>query len=409
MTSIKPAHHIPVLLFGAICLAGWVPSPAQEVFSPPPARLLTRISFAQLTGGVVLLTAAIDNRRDSLHFILDTGSGGISLDSSTVEKLNIETVASDRTIRGIAGIKTVRFANNHTLHFQGLSVDSLNFHINDYDILSGVYGVKIDGIIGYSLLRQFLVGIDYETNTLAIYSPGDFKYPKGGWIMRPAIAGLPMQYAYVGDARTVLARFFIDTGAGLNLLLNNEFLKDSSLLGSRVRRYPTVAEGLGGKTTMDMALLKSFRLGPFKFRNIPVYLFDDDFGVTSYPNLAGLVGNDLLRRFNVFINYPRSEIYLVRNAFFRDPFDYSYTGLGLFQVGADVLVSDVIAGSPAEKAGLQVGDRLLAAGNVLSGNIQAYRVAMQQTGTKLTMIVSRDNRIVETKISIGSLKWRRKS
>src|SRR5688572_19280809 len=73
--------------------------PAQELFSEPTAKLKTRVPFVTLSGGVILLKATVNNYPDSLNFILDTGSGGISLDSSTCESLKIPLVATDRTIR----------------------------------------------------------------------------------------------------------------------------------------------------------------------------------------------------------------------------------------------------------------------------------------------------------------------
>src|SRR5881392_908919 len=82
---------------------------AQEEFIEPPAKFLTRIPFTQLTGGVVILRATLNNFPDTLNFILDSGSSGISLDSSTAEFLKLKPEASDRTIRGIAGIKRVGF------------------------------------------------------------------------------------------------------------------------------------------------------------------------------------------------------------------------------------------------------------------------------------------------------------
>src|SRR6185295_1526430 len=104
---------------------------AQEEFIEPVSRLLTRFPITQLTGGVVILSARLDDFPDTLHFILDTGSSGISLDSATVAYLNLHPEASDRTIRGIAGIKKVGFLYNRSLKFPGLTVDSLNFHVND--------------------------------------------------------------------------------------------------------------------------------------------------------------------------------------------------------------------------------------------------------------------------------------
>ena len=105
-------------------------SRAQEEFIEP-SRFLTSFDFIQLTGGVVILQARVDSFPDTLNFILDSGSGGISLDSTTVDYFGLKGIPSNRTIRGIAGIKQVSFLNNLKLHLPRLTVDSLNFHIND--------------------------------------------------------------------------------------------------------------------------------------------------------------------------------------------------------------------------------------------------------------------------------------
>ena len=61
---------------------------AQEEFVSAPAKLLTKFPFVLLNGGIVVLKARVDNATDSLNFILDTGSGGISLDTTTVAVSN---------------------------------------------------------------------------------------------------------------------------------------------------------------------------------------------------------------------------------------------------------------------------------------------------------------------------------
>src|SRR5687767_9878963 len=98
-------------------------SVAQEEFITP-SKKLTKFKFEQLTGGVILLQARFDVFPDTLNFILDTGSGGISLDSTTSEEFKLKGTPSNRTIRGIAGIRNVSFLNNRKIHFHGLSVDS---------------------------------------------------------------------------------------------------------------------------------------------------------------------------------------------------------------------------------------------------------------------------------------------
>src|SRR5438552_2528635 len=122
-----------ILIFLSCTLA------AQEEFVLPPAKIITTIPFTQLTGGIVILHATFDDYKDSLNFVLDTGSGGISLDSTTCEYYKVPVVPSDRIVRGIAGMKYVSFANGHTIHLEGITVPDLDFHINNYEILSSAY------------------------------------------------------------------------------------------------------------------------------------------------------------------------------------------------------------------------------------------------------------------------------
>ena len=391
------------------CLGGCLSMSTLDTFAFPPKDKkspapLARFHFNQLYGGVIVIKASIDNYPDSLNFILDTGSGGISLDSNTALDLNIPTQTSGRTIRGIAGIKQVNFAYNHILKLPGLNVDSLDFHINDYEMLSGVYGLKIDGIIGYSFLRQFIVTINFDEDLILVYPKGDFNYPKGGHLLHPAIASLPMQFAEVTDFSTLSARYYIDTGAGLCLLLSNQYVQDSLLFSPGKLMYSTVAEGIGGKKEMSITVVKKFKMGAYSFKNMPTYVFDDEFNVTSYPFLAGLIGNDLLRRFNLIINYGQSEFHLTPNNSYREPFDYAYYGFNMFQDGLEVMIIDVIPGSPAAKAGLKNNDIIISISNKFGGNLQDYKNILQNPGSRVKLVIIRDKTIEELQLKIGDFR-----
>ncbi|MBS1662582.1 MAG: aspartyl protease family protein [Bacteroidetes bacterium] len=377
---------------------------AQETFVQPTAKLITTFSFSLFTGGVIILKAKLGDFPDSLNFILDTGSGGISLDSMTCLRLKLTPQPSDRTILGIAGVRQVKFLYNETLHLPGLSVDSLNFHVNDYDILTSVYGEKVDGIIGYSFLTRYIVQINYDSLKINVYSKGSFRYPKGGYLLRPVIASLPILNAQVSDAQKIPSRFYFDTGAGLCTLLSSDFVSDSALLDSRKKSYYTQAQGLGGKATMKLTTVREVRIGPFRFRKVPTYIFDDQYNVTSYPNLGGLIGNDILRRFNVILNYSNRMIYLTPNTHYREQFDYSYTGLGIYWVDGEIRVGDVMKESPAEKAGLKEDDVVLAVGNNFSNNIQSYKNLLQNTGDRVKIIIKRNGELQQLYMRVKSIK-----
>ncbi len=375
----------------------------QEQFVEPPARLVTSISFRQLSGGVILLQGHFGDHRDTLNFILDTGSGGISLDSTTVKRLGLTPKPSDMTILGIGGIRKVSFVYNQKLRLNDLVADSLNFHINDYEILTSVYGEKIDGIIGFSLLSRYIFQINYDSSQINIFTQGRMKYPRGGWLYEPILRTLPVQSAKIRDAITVNSRFLFDIGAGLCMMLSREFIEDSSFLDKKRVLYAKEAEGVGGKVDMFMTVIKQVTLGPYKFRNVPIYIFDDKYNITSYPYLNGLIGNDLLRRFNVILNYGKKEFYFVPNKSFHDLFDYSYSGIELYYVEGKVILGDVAEKSPAANSGLQEGDIVIAINKNFSQNLMLYKQSLQNPGERIRMIVSRDGQLHEFSFKVKTI------
>lgn len=369
----------------------------------PPAKLLTSFRFEQLTGGIVILHATLNDFKDTLNFILDTGSGGISLDTLTASYYKLPMEASDRTIRGIGGIKPLHFYKGGTLHFPGLEVEKLDFHINDYEILSEVYGMRVDGIIGYSFLRRYIVAIDNNTQTISVYTPGKYRYPKSGTFLNPIFATIPITRHEVIDENSYLLNFYFDTGAGMCLLISDRFTNDSTLISKKKKIVDTQVEGLLGKIDMRLTTIKRIKVGPYKFSKVPLHIYNDSMNILGYPAISGLIGSDLLRRFNMVINYPEKKIHLTPNTHLRDPFDYSYTGMNFYFVEGRVLITDVQQGSPAEKAGIVPGDIIFGVETNFTNNIQQYKALLQNAGEKVRILLLRNNQPKMIELKIGSI------
>lgn len=377
---------------------------AQELLTPlPKAKYVTRFPFTQFSGGVMVVKACINNVKDSLNFVLDTGSGGISLDSVTAARLNILLTPSDTVITGMGNSHKVSFAFNQTLNFPGLTIERLNFHINDYEVLTSVYGEKIDGIIGYSFFRRYIVKINFDSSVVEVYSPGEMEYPKFGTTLHPVFTTLPIQNLSIKDRRKMDFNFYFDTGAGLCFLMSDRFSKDSGILMPKRKPLLVQAEGMGGKIQMRMTVVKMVQVGRYKFRDVPTYLYSDEYNVTSYPNVGGLLGNDLLRRFNLIINYPRREIHLQPNSHFTDQFDYSYTGMATYFIDGNILVDDIIPGSPAEKAGILKDDIIISVNNNFSNNIMQYKDILQTERERIKIIVRRNGELKQLFIKPKSI------
>lgn len=377
---------------------------AQERYGKIESKFITKFSFHQLTGGVILLKAAFNDIPDSLNFILDTGSGAISLDSSTAAEFKIPNFPSGLTVSGIAGVKEVNFSRNNKLHLPGLTLDSLDFFINDYDLLTSVYGVKIDGVIGYSFLSRYIIGINYDSLKISVYTQGSFQYPRGSTLLHPMFTTLPIQKLFIRDQRNMDANFYFDTGAGLCFLLSQRFLDDSSFMKKKRKPVTIQVQGLGGKKTMKLTIIKQVQIGPYKFRRVPTSILEDDHNILSYPFLAGLIGNDILRRFNVVLNYQHRIISIIPNSHYRDQFDYSYTGMNMYTVDDGyIIIDDIVEGAPADKAGLQNGDIVIGVDNDFSNNITTYKNKLQNVSEKINLVISRENKIRIIKIKVGKI------
>lgn len=377
---------------------------SQEILTPQKqAALITRFPFKQYSGGVMIIQALLSNKPDTLNFILDTGSGGISLDSTTCASLGLVPKRSDTLVTGMGNAHRAQFVYDQQLRLPGLTVDSLDFHVNNYEVLTSVYGEKIDGIIGYSFLRKFIVKINFDSLQIEVLNPGHIKYPRQGTLLRPAFTSLPIQNLHIKDGRKIDFNFYFDTGAGLCFLMSEAFATDSAVLGRKRKLISTQAEGMGGKLQMRLTVVKMVQVGNYKFRNVPTYIFKDDFNVTSYPYVGGLLGNDLLRRFNLVVNYPSREIHLVPNGHYNDAFDYAYTGMATYFVDGKIMVEDVVPGSPAEKAGLKINDVLVGVGANFSNNIMQYKTVLQTANQRISIIVRRNGELVQLYITPDSI------
>ncbi|MCR6719236.1 MAG: PDZ domain-containing protein [Chitinophagaceae bacterium] len=141
---------------------------------------------------------------------------------------------------------------------------------------------------------------------------------------------------------------------------------------------------------------------------MPTYIFDDDYNITSYPYMAGIIGNDIFRRFNTIINYAKRDIYIVPNTHFRDPFDYSYAGVELYYQQGKILLGDVAEGSPAELAGLKEGDEVIAINNIFTKNFDQLKQALQSSVGKLRIIILREGELKQFEFKVKSIIQKKK-
>jgi hypothetical protein len=365
------------------------------------AQKITTIPFEELYGGVMIIKAQVGDYKDTLHFIFDSGSSHISLDSTTAADLGIVTAEQDFLIKGIGGLKKVKRTKPLTLKLPKLDTDTFDFSVNDYALLEESYGQRVDGIIGYSFINKYLLNVNFDSGVIHVYHKNtNYKKPKKGYTLHYRLPYLPNTNIPIKDDRVAAPSMYIDCGAGLALLLDERYARDSNFLQKNKKPLQIQVEGVAGIAKTRITTIKELKLGPFKFKKVPTYLYNDEFDILRYPIHSGLLGNDVLRRFNWWLNYSKNEIHITPNKSFHDVFDYSYTGLSIFLIDGVVTITEVIENSPAAKAGLQKDDVIIAIDGTIVTSVKQTKNLLQATNRKVDIIAIRNNKPIKAKLKI---------
>lgn len=265
---------------------------------------------------------------------------------------------------GGEGSQDMGFVKGVTLSLDKLSLADLMLWSVDLAPLEGLEGRTLDIILGYEFISRTVLEVDYEANVVNFHAPGSFNYHGPGTRIPFTLQN---NHPHVGAEALLEGRepiegtFMVDTGARMALYLNHLFVEQNRLKETvpKVLELPARISGVGGASQSSVARIPGLRVGGLALKDVLVSLSEKESGSLETDNLTGLIGGDLLKRFRVFFDYGRRAMILEPNTHFEHAFVYDMSGLRLVTAGEDfetVKVEAVLADSPAERAGVQVGD-----------------------------------------------------
>lgn len=311
------------------------------------------------------------NRFLPLHFIYDTGAEHTVLTQKEFALImgvpferNIKILGSDLSRELIAHIsRRIPFK----LGDISFSRDILVFE-EDYFEFEKYSGVAVNGILGADVFYGYIVTIDYQNQKLIVTKPEGFRPPKGkNWQEIPfeLIKNRPYLYAKIAMPKdtAISLKLLIDTGASLGLLLHLQMDKRFELPPKVLKSK--LGSGLGGIIEGVVGRLRRFEMGDSRLENVIINFQDlpPDFDTTLLNGRKGLLGNDILNRFTVVMDFRNIKMYVKKNKYFKNSFEYDKSGLVVIASGKDAqtfIILDVLPDSPAAEAGLLRGDEIVA-------------------------------------------------
>jgi hypothetical protein len=254
------------------------------------------------------------------------GSDTFELDSEKAKQAGLKA-----TERGASAGVGASVINDERLPGASLVLGSLE--IRDHTIL--MLDTKPDEcVFGVGILREFVIQIDYLTQTLRLYDPHDFTPPTGA-VKVPITfsAGSPVVDAVITFAENdaVHAELLVDTAVRRFLALSKGFADKHQVLNGkqRVVRPPFGAGGTGGPVELLATRLQSIAIGAARVED-PIALLIRTASGASRREPEGYLGNEFFHRFLLTLDYPHSRLILEPNRHFKDPpAPYDGSGLGI--------------------------------------------------------------------------------
>jgi predicted aspartyl protease len=385
--------------------------PVESAMFEPAARELALLpeglAFAampfELTQNHIYVRGSV-NGKDPTWFLIDTGADFSVIETSHAAKIGLETKGAIEARGSGEGSVDAGIVESARLQLGELNLLLEAMFTAPFTPIWLREGRAIEGIVGYNVLGHFVVEFDYAGRTLRLHDPRHFTPPSDADAVPITFDGnVPAIVVAVSlpDGRRVEPRLILDTGARGAVTLSRPFIEKHGIreaAGPMVRG--PLGLGVGGASTSDIGRIAEIQLGPHVVKS-PVTSFSlDRKGAGGSPDVDGIIGGEILRRFTVWVDYPGKRVLLRPNGSFGEPFEYDMSGLLIEAADPTfqrIVIRNVLEGSPAAEAGVRVGDELVSIDGERAGasTLEQIRRRLTTPGQAIALTLLRDGARIE--------------
>jgi hypothetical protein len=358
----------------------------------------------------VILSVRV-NGEGPFQIILDTGmpmDGLILYDSERVKALSLSYLDSAQVrVSGAGGEgkgMSARIAEDITLEIGGLRI--LEERATVVGLPPGFAGYH-EGIIGGALFRHFAVSIDNDRGILTLRKAENYRPPEGA-------KSVPLVFEQgrafvdanvrIGSGESVPARLIVDLGASHAVSLNESKKSGIRIPGHSIEAG--IGRGVSGEILGRVGRIRGLEIGGWTLSEVIATFPDKEFhSPRGMDSRDGNLGNGALGRFNVTLDYQGKRMILEPARGFSEPFEWDMSGIQAEPTAQGAIrVRRVLSGSPAAKADIQAGDRIVKIGGeeVNEATFFSLRERLKKNGETVVVELERDDTPI-----VASLKLRR--
>ncbi|MDD5766043.1 MAG: aspartyl protease family protein [Candidatus Marinimicrobia bacterium] len=356
------------------------------------ARKLTSTTIPfKLINNLIIVQVELNGTK--MNLVLDSGmpfDGAILFGSDKVDLLKL-SYSSKMPVCGVDGSSVLADVSmGATLKVPKLTLTNQMIAVIPRDPVRSQQFEGQDGIIGSSFFAHFIVAVNYERQVIIISKPGNVNFAKAG-------LGVPVEVRenriflkadlQLENGSEIPGEFVVDTGNRSTLMLNT--VNNSNLvLPDKTISYFT--RGLTGKMECKMGRIKSLKFGDCQMNNVLASFNDGTAGTPPSFEKEGNLGNQILRRFNVTFDIPGNRIYFKKNELYNEPFEFNLAGFQIERtVDKNMVVNHVVPGSPADKAEIKPGDKIIMINSWPSSQLSMdeFEQTFGKTGSRVSVLI----------------------
>lgn len=283
-------------------------------------------SFELHYGLIVLKDVQLNGAQ--ANFVLDSGAPVMVLNSGPLAPAPVGAVQGGA--QGINGAAQLDVVALKSFKWQGFELGAAELLATDLTAIEQRLGFKVHGLVGYELLKDYELVIDYAASRLELHRPpaASGSLPSSLAAASPSLlqgrtprlvvpfelrGHLPVVSASIVDLADIGAtplRLALDTGASANLLDSAVFTRLPSTAYADLSTTQLKGVGAGAGTqapvfTLNALTLNGTNFAKMKTASRSVAHLNAKLGATP---IDGILGYELLSKSLVAINYPERQL-----------------------------------------------------------------------------------------------------
>jgi hypothetical protein len=304
------------------------------------------------------------NASEPLNFVLDSGAAAtVILESQSTNALLLE-MGGKLSVSGVGtGPSPEAFVVADTdlslgsVRLEGLSVVYLP--LSSVPFFNNLDEVYFDGVIGAPFFERFVVEIDYDRQLISFSEPGSVAaraaLASAGWEELPLQiqSGLPYLATQISTAteHSVAVKLLVDTGYRGPVSLTPQTHAE---IDEPLEYFAIVSQGLSGDVHSRVAISEHMAIGSFQLDNLPVSYAVS--GGESDGGSNGLIGNEVLSRFNLIFDYPNERMLVTPSRRFEVPINADRSGLLIRSHQQGAVVKSIGNDSAGDRLDIRIDD-----------------------------------------------------